>query len=99
MSTKEADHMRGRYYMHTGYVPSQTIEYPSYGAVISHELEDQSKAMNLEIPPFVSVGGGSEGPGFLGMAYAPFMSTAKARAAISKFGPKKWNGSKNGFGP
>lgn len=57
MSTREADHMRGRYYMHTGYVPNPNIEYPSYGAVISHELEEQSKAMNLEIPPFVSVGG------------------------------------------
>ena len=73
MSTREADHQRGRYYMHTGYVPNPNIEYPSYGAVISHELEEQSKALNLEIPPFVSVGGGSEGPGFLGMAYAPFV--------------------------
>src|SRR6476646_6023263 len=33
MSTREADHMRGRYYMHTGYVPNPNIEYPSYGAV------------------------------------------------------------------
>ena len=31
MSTKEADHARGRYYMHTGYVPNPNIEYPSYG--------------------------------------------------------------------
>jgi len=29
MSTREADHARGRYYMHTGYVPDPTIEYPS----------------------------------------------------------------------
>ncbi len=29
-------------------------------------------ATDLEIPPFVSVGGGSVGPGFLGMAWAPF---------------------------
>ena len=28
---------------------------------------------DLEIPPFVSVGGGSEGPGFLGMTWAPFV--------------------------
>ncbi len=28
MSTKEADHNRGRYYMHTGYVPNPNIEYP-----------------------------------------------------------------------
>ncbi len=71
MSTREADHMRGRYYMHTGYVPNPNVEHPSYGAVISHELADQ--VPNLEIPPFVSVGGGSVGPGFLGMTWSPFV--------------------------
>jgi hypothetical protein len=71
MSTREADHMRGRYYMHTGYVPTPTIEHPSYGAVIAHELI--SDVPQLEIPPFISVGGGSVGPGFLGMTYAPFV--------------------------
>ena len=38
MSTREADHNRGRYYMHTGYVPNPNIEHPSYGAVLAHEL-------------------------------------------------------------
>jgi len=71
MSTREADHTRGRYYMHTGYVPSPTVDYPSYGSVISHELIDQ--VPELEIPPFVSVGGASVGPGFLGMTYSPFV--------------------------
>lgn len=71
MSTREADHMRGRYYMHTGYVPNPNIEHPSYGAVLAHELYDQRP--DLEIPPFVSVGGGSVGPGFLGMSWAPFV--------------------------
>jgi uncharacterized protein (DUF1501 family) len=71
MSTREADHGRGRYYMHTGYVPNPTIEHPSYGAVVAHELAD--KMPQLEIPPFVSVGGGSIGPGFLGMTWAPFV--------------------------
>ena len=71
MSTREADHDRGRYYMHTGYVPNPNIEHPSYGAVLSHELIDQRP--DLEIPPFVSVGGGSVGPGFLGMTWAPFV--------------------------
>ena len=71
MSTREADHMRGRYYMHTGYVPNPNIEHPSYGAVVAHEMA--SKVPGLEIPPFVSVGGGSVGPGFLGMTYAPFV--------------------------
>lgn len=71
MSTREADHTRGRYYMHTGYVPNPNIEHPSYGSVIAHELIDS--VPELEIPPFVSVGGGSVGPGFLGMTYAPFV--------------------------
>lgn len=71
MSTREADHNRGRYYMHTGYVPNPNIEHPSYGAVISHELSQYTP--ELEIPPFISVGGGSVGPGFLGMTYAPFV--------------------------
>jgi hypothetical protein len=69
MSTREADHNRGRYYMHTGYVPNPSIEHPSYGAVIAKELGNP----NLEIPPFVAIGGASYGPGFLGMSYAPFV--------------------------
>lgn len=79
MSTREADHMRGRYYMHTGYVPNPNVQHPSYGAVIAHETIDQRP--ELEIPPFVAVGGGSEGPGFLGMAWAPFSvsSTGQVR--------------------
>ena len=71
MSTREADHMRGRYYMHTGFVPQPNIEYPSYGAVVSQQLHDSRR--DLEIPPFISIGGASEGPGFLGMAWAPFV--------------------------
>ncbi len=70
MSTREADHARGTYYLHTGYVPNPSVLHPSYGAVVAHELRDA--AAGLEIPPFVSIGGASEGPGFLGMAYAPF---------------------------
>lgn len=77
MSTREADHERGRYYMHTGYVPNPNVEHPSYGSVIAKELE--SKLHWLEIPPFVSIGGGSAGPGFLGMAYAPFQVDSNGR--------------------
>ncbi|MEM6329712.1 MAG: DUF1501 domain-containing protein [Planctomycetota bacterium] len=77
MSTREADHTRGSYYMHTGYVPNPNIEHPSYGSVIAHEMEDSRP--DLEIPSFVSVGGGSQGPGFLGMAYAPFQVDTNGR--------------------
>jgi hypothetical protein len=71
MSTREADHTRGRYYMHTGYVPNPNIEHPSYGSVISHELI--SSIPQIDIPPFVSIGGASIGAGFLGTSYSPFV--------------------------
>lgn len=71
MSTREADHGRGRYYMHTSFVPNPTVTHPTFGSVVSHELGTKRK--ELEIPAFVSIGGGSGSPGFLGMANAPFM--------------------------
>ena len=77
MSTREADHNRGRYYMHTGFVPNPNIEHPSYGAVVAHEL--MSQRPELEIPPFVTIGGASMGPGFLGMAWSPFAVTSSGR--------------------
>ena len=54
MSTREADHQRGRYYMHTGFVPNPNIVHPSYGSVIANQLmQDRTE---LDIPPFVSIG-------------------------------------------
>ena len=71
MSTREADHGRGRYYMHTAYVPNPTVVHPTFGSVVSYELG--RKRDELEIPGFISIGGGSGSPGFLGMANAPFV--------------------------
>ena len=87
MSTREADHGRGRYYMHTGYVPNPNVDHPSYGAVLSHELFNQRA--DLEIPPFVSVGGGSVGPGFLGMAWAPFSVNSNGQVRNMNMGLDK----------
>jgi uncharacterized protein (DUF1501 family) len=84
MSTREADHQRGRYYMHTGFVPNPSVQHPSYGAVVAHELAAQTA--DLEIPPFVSVGGASEGPGFLGMGYAPFQVDSRGRVRNLEMG-------------
>jgi len=75
MSTREADHMRGRYYMHTGYVPSPSMEHPSYGSVLSHQLRRD----DIEIPQFVTIGGGSMGAGFLGAQYNPFSVNSDGR--------------------
>jgi len=75
MSTREADHSRGRYYMHTGYVPNPNMEHPSYGSVLSSQLQREE----LTIPQFVSVGGGSIGAGFLGMKHSPFVVNSDGR--------------------
>ncbi|MBX3427657.1 MAG: DUF1501 domain-containing protein [Pirellulales bacterium] len=75
MSTREADHTRGTYYLHTGFVPNPNVVHPSYGSVVAKEVP----VPGLEIPPFVSIGGASEGPGFLGMAYAPFQVDSNGR--------------------
>jgi uncharacterized protein (DUF1501 family) len=84
MSTREADHNRGRYYMHTGYVPNPSVKHPSYGSVIAHQLAEQRP--ELEIPPFVAVGGGSVGPGFLGMSWAPFVVNSDGQVRNVKMG-------------
>jgi uncharacterized protein (DUF1501 family) len=86
MSTREADHNRGRYYMHTGYVPNPNVEHPSYGSVVSRMLEKQTQQLELEIPPFVAVGAGSVGPGFLGMSYAPFVVNSNGNVRNLKLG-------------
>jgi hypothetical protein len=66
--TNEGDHNRGRILMHTAHTPSPIINYPSIGAVASSELTPK----DLALPGFISVGGVADGPGFLGMNYAPF---------------------------
>jgi len=71
MSTREADHGRGRYFMHTAYVPNPTVIHPTFGSVVSYELG--MKRPELEIPSFISIGGDAGSPGFLGMAHAPFV--------------------------
>ncbi|MFG0334231.1 MAG: DUF1501 domain-containing protein, partial [Maioricimonas sp. JB049] len=77
MSTREADHMRGTYYMHTAFVPNPTVVHPSFGSVVSHELGPKRK--DLEIPAFVSIGGGGMSPGFLDMTHAPFVVDSRGQ--------------------
>jgi hypothetical protein len=65
--TNEGDHMRGRVLMHTGYSPNPSVQYPAIGAVASHQIPK-----DISLPTYISVGGTADGPGFLGMNYAPF---------------------------
>lgn len=84
MSTREADHGRGRYYMHTSYVPNPTVVHPAFGSVVSYEVG--AKRKELEIPAFVSIGGGGTSPGFMGMAHAPFLVDTSGRIRNADMG-------------
>jgi uncharacterized protein (DUF1501 family) len=69
MSSKEGNHSRAQYYVHTGYAPSPTVAHPSLGAWTSARLGDA----RAELPAFVSIGGPSFGAGFLGIQNGPFV--------------------------
>src|SRR3954449_11367976 len=51
MTTKEGDHGRATHLMHTGYLPSTSVNYPTLGSLVSKELTPA----NLHVPAFVSV--------------------------------------------
>jgi hypothetical protein len=73
MTNKEGAHPRAVYQLHTGYLPSGAVKYPSFGSIVGKELG----LPDFELPYFVNVGGNrfisSAGAGFLGMKYAPFV--------------------------
>ena len=68
MVTKEGSHERGRYLMHTGYLPVGTTKHPTFGSIISSE----QGASKTSLPNFVSVALPSQDAGFLGMTHAAF---------------------------
>ncbi len=84
MSTREADHGRGRYFMHSAYVPNPTVVHPTFGSVVSHELGTKRK--DLEIPSFVSIGGDPGSPGFLGMSNAAFVVNTQGQIRNADMG-------------
>ncbi len=68
MTNKEGSHPRATYQMHTGYIPSGSVKHPSLAASIAKEISDPE----FDLPAVVSVGQ-TQGAGFLGVQYEPFM--------------------------
>ncbi len=68
LTSKEGNHERATYQLHTGRAPSGAIKHPNIGSVVAQELG----APAAELPNFVSVGE-TVGPGFLGVSAAPFV--------------------------
>lgn len=68
--TNEGSHERGTTLMNTGRAPNPVVLYPAIGAITASQVASK----DLPLPAFIGVGGTAQriGPGFLGMAYAPF---------------------------
>ncbi len=71
LDSKEGNHDRGTYLMHTGYQPNPTVVHPGWGSVCAYELGEQMK--NLDLPHCVAINEPGQGAGFLGMSYSPFV--------------------------
>ncbi len=69
MTSKEGNHDRAQYLLHTGYSPNPTVEHPAFGAWVGKKLGAERSGL----PPFVSIGGPSRGGGILGVAESPFV--------------------------
>ncbi len=71
LDSKEGNHDRGTYMMHTGYQPNPTVVHPSFGSVCSYELGEAIP--NFDLPHCISINTPGMGAGFLGMTHSPFM--------------------------
>lgn len=71
LNSKEGSHPRATFLMHTGYIPSASVKYPSIGALVASQIGEPKN----DLPSFVRIGGrtkaGGDG-GFLGVQYDPF---------------------------
>ena len=61
-----ADHGLAKKYLLTGNKASQTVSYPEYGSVVTHEFPSEP-----ELPTYVSIDESFVGPGYLGSRYSP----------------------------
>ena len=84
LSSKEGDHARGSYALHTGYAPNATLSHPMLGSLLSAELKAKPR-----VPAFVSLGAirhSAIGPGFLGAAHGPYVLGGQGAAGGAALG-------------
>jgi uncharacterized protein DUF1501 len=83
MNGKEGQHPRATFFMHTGYLPSPALKYPTFGSIVAKEIGDPAS----DLPSFVRIaggrgaGGGSAlgGAGILGVDYEPLTMQGAGR--------------------
>ena len=78
MNSKEGSHPRAQSLLHTGYLPTASVQFPTLGSHVAHQLGDGAD----ELPNFVRigrVGRGGSGGGLLGVTYDPFVMSDASR--------------------
>ena len=82
MNGKEGQHPRATYLMHTGYLPSPSLKYPTLGSIVAKEIGNSAS----DLPAFVRIGSGQGanasamgGAGILGVDYDPLQMAAAGR--------------------
>jgi hypothetical protein len=70
LTSKEGNHNRASYLMHTSYPPTGVVKHPSFGAITAKEL---GGAKEFDLPYFVSLSGPSYSAEFLGKEFSPYV--------------------------
>jgi len=81
MTTKEGEHARASYQMHTGYLPAGSVKHPSLGSCIAKEISP----LDRELPAVVTIGDrvpNAAGAGFLGVDYEPFQVAGRGVGTV-----------------
>ena len=82
MTSKEGSHPRASFLLHTGYLPTASVKYPTLGSIVAHQIGDLESAL----PSFVRIGGrgrGESGAGLLGVQFGPFVLQAADRPPVN----------------
>jgi len=84
LTSKEGNHNRASYLMHTSYPPTGVVKHPSFGAITAKEL---GGAKEFDLPYFISLTGPSYSAEFLGKEYSPYVikDVTKPLQNIAKF--------------
>src|SRR3954462_4711903 len=69
MTSREGNHGRATYLLHTSYAPSGGVVHPGMGSLVARAIGPS----DFDLPSFVAIQGQSVGPSFLGVQYAPFV--------------------------
>ena len=69
MISREGNHGRARYLLHTGYAPGGAVRHPTLGSLTSYYLEDSQS----DLPSCVNINAPTYSGGFLGSTHDPFV--------------------------